>query len=243
MATLVQEGRSRFCKANLGRRAVDQGGSQQALFGQAMHIPVSNQNPGTRSAIFHRIVVAHDAARACAEALGGSGSLMIRSDLDKFSFSSSIHNRSIESSKGYAHVFDDTSLNIVMSTLDTITDFVTYLTKKERFLTGKKVIAAAGEEELLAIYLRGMNAKGERDFTIEGENDRDYDTITLEEGFWEAFARNHQRLAQIESDKISYSWDELVEKFSFYAMAGTQYHTTGRPLRTRSCVQVSGKRV
>jgi hypothetical protein len=132
----------------------------------------------------------------------------------------------VDSSKGYVHVFDDTSLNIVMSTLDTITDFVSYLTKKEHFLTGSKVISAAGEEELLAIYLRGMNAQGKREFTIKG----DYDHVTLEEGFWEEFARNPQRLAQIESDKISYSWDKLIEKFAFYAMTGTQYLTSGQPL-------------
>jgi len=40
-----------------------------------------------------------------------------------------------------------------MSTLDTITDFTAYLTKKEQFLTGNKVIVAAGEEELLGRLL------------------------------------------------------------------------------------------
>jgi SEC-C motif len=184
--------------------------------------------PKPNGAIFHRVVVAHDAARACAQALGGSGSLMICSDLEGDShFQVPFTIGRIDSSKGYVHVFDDTSLNIVMSTLDTITDFVTYLTKKEQFLTGKKVIGAAGEEELLAVYLRSMNAKGERDFIVEG----DYDLITLEEGFWTKFSTNPQRLAQIESDRISYSWDELIEKFAFYAMTGTQYITTGQPLR------------
>ena len=36
----------------------------------------------------------------------------------------------LDPQKGYVHVFDDTTLNIVMSTLDTITDFTAYLSKK-----------------------------------------------------------------------------------------------------------------
>lgn len=37
----------------------------------------------------------------------------------------------VDPARGYVHVFDDTSLEIVMSTLDTVSDFVEYLTKKE----------------------------------------------------------------------------------------------------------------
>ena len=52
----------------------------------------------------------------------------------------------IDPAKGYVHVFDDTALDIVMSTLDTITDFTAYLTKKEQFLTGNRIVMAAGKE-------------------------------------------------------------------------------------------------
>jgi hypothetical protein len=183
--------------------------------------------PQVDQAIFHRIVVAHDASRACAEALGGSGSLMIQSDLegtDHYHFPFTIGR--INSSKGYVHVFDDTTLNILMSTLDTITDFVAYLTRKEESLSGNKIIRAAGEEELLAAYLRQMNEKGERDFIDTDQ----FDFMVFDEGSWEAFTRNPQRIAQIKSNQISYSWDELIEKFAFHAMTGTQYFTTGQPL-------------
>ena len=49
----------------------------------------------------------------------------------------------VDPAKGYVHVFDDTALEIVMRTLDTITDFTAYLTKKEQFLTGNITVAAA----------------------------------------------------------------------------------------------------
>ena len=60
----------------------------------------------------------------------------------------------IDPLKGFVHVLDDTTLGILLGTLDTVTDFVDYLTKKERLITGGRLIAAAGEEELLAYYLK-----------------------------------------------------------------------------------------
>jgi uncharacterized protein YchJ len=38
-------------------------------------------------------------------------------------------------------------------------------------------------------------------------------------------------MAQIEFDRISYAWDELIETFAFHAMTGTQYFTIDRPFR------------
>jgi len=189
--------------------------------------------PDPSKAIFHRIVVAHDASRACGEKLGGSGSLMISNGVV-----GDAHQHvpftigQIDPAKGFVHVFDDTALDIVMSTVDTITDFTAYLTKKEQFLTGNRIVMAAGEEELLAIYLRKMNRNGEHDFVIEGN----YDVLSFDEGFWETFVRSPERQAQIESNRISYSWDTLIEKFAFHAMTGTQYHNSGQPLREQEVV-------
>jgi hypothetical protein len=196
-------------------------------------IPFPISLPDPAKMIVHRIVVAHDESRACREKLGGSGSLVLDSSLvgDSHQYVPFTVGQ-IGPAKGYVHVFDDTTLDIVMSTLDTITDFTAYLTKKEQFLTGNRVIRAAGEEELLAIYLRRMNDAGEHDFVIEG----DYNFLLLEEGFWEAFVHSRERQAQIESNRISYSWDALIEKFAFHAMTGTQYHTSGAPLREQEQV-------
>lgn len=186
--------------------------------------PITLPDPAT--AIFHRIVVAHDGSRRCHELLGGSGSLMLDSRL----VGDAHLNRpftigQVDPDKGYVHVFDDTTLNIVMGTLDTISDFTAYLTKKERFLTSRAV-SATGEEELLAVYLHKINSAGEHDFVIK-EN---YDRLSFYEGFWEAFTHSPERRAQIESDRTSYSWDRLIEKFAFHAMTGTEYFTSGGPL-------------
>jgi hypothetical protein len=119
-------------------------------------------------------------------------------------------------------VFDDTTLDIVMQTLDTINDFVAYLTKKERFLTGSQAVFAAGEEELLATYLAKLNEQREHDFVFPAE----ISAITLDEGIWEHFVESAERKAQLEADQISYAWDSLIEVFAKHLFAGTQFFST-----------------
>jgi SEC-C motif len=194
--------------------------------GCTVPFPISLPDPS--HAIFHRIVVAHDASRRFRELFGGSGSLMLVSDVvGDAHFDMPFMVGQVDAAKGYVHVLDDTALEIVMSSLDTITDFTAYLTTKERFLTGKITVAAAGEEELLAVYLRKVNAAGEHDFVIDG----DYDRVVFDEGMWKAFQERPERKAQLESDRISYAWDDLIEKFTFHFMTGTQYFTSGKQMR------------
>jgi len=129
--------------------------------------------------------------------------------------------------EGYVHVLDDTTLSIVMSTLDTITDLVGYLAKKERLLTGNKIVLANGEEELLAHYLGKLNRAGEHDFVVKGN----MDVLHLGDGLWTNFVGSPERQAQIEYNRISYSWDRLIEKFAFHVMTGTEYIKSGHPLK------------
>ena len=65
--------------------------------------------------------------------------------------------------RGFVHVFDEVSLDIVMNELDTISDFIKYLDDKERlYLSGTETIfTSGGEEDLLALYLhRGREFPG-----------------------------------------------------------------------------------
>src|SRR4051812_46698174 len=88
-----------------------------------------HSRPGLR---FHKIAVATGAKEACRTFFrGGSGSLMITTGTDSTiqsndadeiavkAFTVSYHDRS----HGIVHVFDDVTLDIVMSELDTISDF------------------------------------------------------------------------------------------------------------------------
>ena len=122
---------------------------------------------------FHRVVVAHGVAERCRSELGGSGSLMIvpgiigdahytglGGDVTPFAVGQ------ISPGRGYVHVLDDTSLEAVLGTLDTVTDFVSYLSKKEAFVGSGQMISAAGEDDLLAFYLGKLNEHGEHDFVL-----------------------------------------------------------------------------
>ncbi len=125
------------------------------------------------------------------------------------------------------HVFDDTSLNVLMTYLDTISDFVGYLTKKEKLLESGLHVLAAGEEELLAEYVSKLNDAGEHDFVFP----KNISGVLLEEGGWAKFLASDERRAQAAANEISYSWDTLIEKFLHHLMSGTQYEVTHPEIR------------
>src|SRR5712692_1816620 len=177
---------------------------------------------------FHRIVVAHDGARRCRQELGGSGSLMLapaiigRAHTDAAQGGKPFTIGQLDPLKGYVHVFDDTSLDIVMSTLDTVADFGAYLTKKEAFILSGNLAFAAGEEELLAFYLKDLNQHGDHDFVWPAN----FQAVGLIEGLWDEFTQRPERRAQIAANQVSYAWDGLIEAFSGHVLAGTQHFTT-----------------
>jgi hypothetical protein len=189
--------------------------------------------PPQGSAVFHLVVVAHGISSHIKQAYpGSSGSLIIDTAIKDFQN----HNRpftigDLSPAKAFVHVFDDDSLNSVMSTRDTISDFVSYLSKRQRLFRDKATIIAPGEEEILAVYLETFNSENEHDFVFVNKAGEPYARIGLEEGLWDDFINSPKRRAQIEADKISYSWDALLDKFNFFAMRGEQYFVSGGGLK------------
>jgi hypothetical protein len=174
-------------------------------------IPV--QLPIKQQMRIHRIVVALGVFEACKEFFGGKslGSLMVTSDLiGPAHLDNPFRIGHVNPGKGFVHVLEDFTLDAVLRELDTIYDFVEYLLKKEYLLSqGKPVIIAAGEEQLISIYLAEMNEAGEHDFNLPTGHDRVY----LDEGSWENMIQHPQYLAKKEADRISYVWDRLIEHF------------------------------
>ncbi len=132
----------------------------------------------------------------------------------------------LDPGRPFVHVFDEDSLRTVLTTRDTIIDFVQYLIKRERLFRGLTTVSSTGEEELLAIYLKELNAQGEHDFIFPGVTKAVPNHIYVTEGHWADFQKHPQRQAQLHQDKVSYSWDRLIEKFSHYALRGEQYYVT-----------------
>lgn len=190
---------------------------------QKIPIPLPNMS----NAKFHRVLVAHGVSARCKkEFTGGSGSLLINTDI-----CGDMHLRNrkeggqpliigqIDPQRGYVHVLDDYTVGVLLSELDTISDFVNYLEKKEKLITSDIKLLCAGEEDLLAIYHKNINDKGEHDFIFDDE----FNLIAIEEGFWEDFRNSPEYISRKEANIISYTWDSLIELFSFHALQGTQY--------------------
>lgn len=190
-------------------------------------IPFPIDLPDPAVAKVHRIVVAHSVSERCINEYGGTGSLMIVP-----SIVGNMHTLSrkdggqpfaigqIDPAKGYVHVFDDTSLQAVLTTLDTVIDFIGYLEKKEQVIANGKLAFAAGEDDLLAFYLKNIGTDGEHDFVGPPE----FESFSVDEGFWKTFKTRPERLAQIEANKVSYAWDRLIETFSHHIFAGTSHY-------------------
>ena len=150
--------------------------------------------PDASEAVFHRIVVAHGISEPFKRIAGGSGSMMLMSHVvgDQHYDMPFTVGWVGDPSQGYVHVFDDTTLDIVLKTLDTITDFVWYLESKERLFGGTRNVSAAGEEELLACYLGRLNPAGRHDFVFPDA----YDAIALAEGLWTRFVASPERASR-----------------------------------------------
>lgn len=106
--------------------------------------------------------------------------------------------------KGFVHVLDEISFNIILQELDTIKDFINYLSAKEEFYSPKtQTPLLAGEENLLAFYL----SQG-RKFPDE------YDSVFLDDNLWESIIKKSEFKKRKEADQISYVWDRLIDDIS-----------------------------
>ena len=111
----------------------------------------------------------------------------------------------IEEIKRYkVHIFDEEFTKIILNELDTITDFVEYLNKKEVLInTNKRFLIVGGEKELLAFYLFNNRS-------FDRFNNADH--IIIEEGSWDRLQNKPEYIAKKKEDEISYSWDGMISR-------------------------------
>ena len=123
----------------------------------------------------------------------------------------------INPAKGFVHVLDDISLDVVLGHLDTTADFIAYLTKKEAFFRSGKLALAAGEDDLLAYYLHDINDQQEHDFIYPAGTD----LVVVEPGQWEQFISSEPYIRQQQANWVSRAWDALIEEFARHILGGT----------------------
>lgn len=170
--------------------------------------------PDIKDARFYRFAVTRGAYTKCRDFFGGrsTGSLVINTGIkgpDHLNHPFCIGY--VAPIRGYIHVLDELTLEVLLRELDTISDLVAYLRKKEEFLNkpGRAVIAT-GEEQLIAMYLTHLNKSNEHDFS---EIPEDVNSVVIGERYWEDLIRNPQYKAKKDADRVSYAWDSLIEHF------------------------------
>lgn len=174
--------------------------------------------PPPNDAVFHLIVVAHGSQERAQKVIGGAGSLILESSLkgqDHLAKPFTVGD--LDERRTFVHVFDDVSLPIVLSTVDTIADFVRYLQKKAAFVRSPVEVLARSEADLLALYLKTTDRAGEHDFP----SSQDAEFVVVDEGHWDDFESRPERIAQRRANQVSYSWDALIQEFAHHTLAGT----------------------
>ena len=177
----------------------------------------------------HRVVVAHGASARCREALGGSGSLALIPEIigDRHQLPTAAGGMPfavglINARKPFIHVLDDTSLDLLLRNLDTVSDFVAYLRKKEALISSGRLGMAAGEEALLGWYVGKVNNQDEHDFVLPAEaGDR---PLAVDASRWHNFLSSGERRRKLAADEVSYYWDSLIEQFAGHYIAGTSHY-------------------
>ena len=116
-------------------------------------------------------------------------------------------------SKTFVHVLDELTLDLLLTELDTINDFTTYLTIKEKAIRDGYLQQVSGEEDLLAHYFTHINKTVLGDIPrLKGEFSKH--SIAISEGAWEEFTRSPLNNMLEKHRSKSLYWDELISLFS-----------------------------
>lgn len=121
--------------------------------------------------------------------------------------------------KRFVHVFDGDTISLLLKELDTLSDFVDYLNKKQDlFEKSSCEFLITGEEELLASYLTNIDPKtNEHRF----KSFPPAHLVYLEEGYWSKLEGNAGYRARAEANKMSYLWDDLIEYQASHMIHGS----------------------
>lgn len=107
-------------------------------------------------------------------------------------------------SQGFVHVFDEESTSILLSELDTITDFTKYLTDKVQFLKGK-YFSMPKESDFLAFYIQ-----------TSLDVDEKVDSIVSDGGLWDSYIESEEYSEWQNLLPQSYIWDYMITQLHNY---------------------------
>ena len=116
------------------------------------------------------------------------------------------------------HIFDSHNFSIILSELDTIFDFTSYLNAKIEAINKYDFLDCCGEEDLLANYFLNYDEKTNRHYI--GTKKEGFNGLFICEGEWKDFINRDEYKRKKAADKVSYFWDELIQKACKAALEG-----------------------
>lgn len=112
---------------------------------------------------------------------------------------------------GFVHVFDESILVEAFRELDTISDFVNFLSAAESLVERgvRPVFIGGGAEDFLALYVRHGSS-----FGCPTEVDSAPSTVVIESGIWKALTESPEFIERNRNLKPSYAWDRLIDHYA-----------------------------
>jgi hypothetical protein len=108
---------------------------------------------------------------------------------------------------------------IVLRELDTVNDFAAYLDEKARAASVFDCLSYCGEEDLLGHYLLNYNATTKRH--VIGPKKHSVNGVIIGEGEWHDFVQTDLYENTKNENRISYFWDELIQRTCQNSLDGT----------------------
>lgn len=198
------------------------------------HLPIALPPP--ERIRVHGIAIALGAQAACSKFFSDiDGSLVIMPSIVGNAHVDKTANERIPFAFGdvdpggpFVHVFDETALNVVLREMDTISDFVGYLSARSATIRTKSLMVAPSEADLLAAYLLTEDDNGNHHFPRpQTILELDSFKYAVEAGTYKSFANGEQYALRREANRASYAWDRLITNFTKHVIAGTSVEIAG----------------
>ncbi|MEM5504924.1 SEC-C domain-containing protein [Shewanella frigidimarina] len=123
----------------------------------------------------------------------------------------------------FVHVFNESTIELVLKEFDTTKDFISYISQREILLSSKKSIKISCESDIIQLFYENFNDElGDR--SIWSKEFEDTENIIIDKGGVAKLFFNTSFIEKKQEDKISYFWDDLIGSFSFHILNNSTEH-------------------
>ena len=167
--------------------------------------------------VFHRVCVAHGINQLCLHMLPERGGrLKIKPRITGSAHIDTKHPcyepfaiGDICPEENYTHVFDFFTLVNIIRQVDTIPDFVNYLSQRADFIRSGHLLSVIGEENLLSDYLRNTDSKGKHCFRSAKNS---FYPRLIPDGSYHELINDSRYINEKNRQRLSYAWDDLIRR-------------------------------